>query len=316
MFEALAPLTSTPSPAAVSSVVHVIECAAEPHHRLWGHAVVEGDGHVDIGAGHRFASAVTAQKEPGELVESEVGMVGEDQLDRSADDRVDDGGVHPDDAIDGQTPVEDVVENRRRPQGPFDQFGAVAGAVDLFEHPEPGRRRRQHEVTCPEYAAQLAGPIDDRQVLGSGIEQRDQRLDRRAGELDRRGRVHHHLARGGVPGDSVADNPAAQHRIGDDPVGAVTRFDDRAVHVTVRQLPCDDGDGRVRADDQRRARDEVFDRAEHRRRGGAASGAGDVIGEEPGAAAGVERRLDQVARQTPQCWPTWWRPPWGRSGVR
>ena len=109
--------------------------------------------------------------------------------------------------------------------------------------------------------------------------------------------MHHHLARGGVPGDSVADNSAAQHRIGDDPVGAVTRFDDCAVHVTVRQLPCDDGDGRVRANDQRRARDEALDRAEHRRRGGAASGSGDVIGEEPGAAARVERRLDQVARQ-------------------
>ena len=224
-------------------------------------------------------------------------MVGEDQLDRSTDDRVDDRGVHPDDAIDGQAPVEDVTENRRRTPGPFDQLGAVAGAVDLFEHPEPGRRRRQHEVTCPEHTAQLAGSIDDRQVLGSGIEQRDQRLDRRAGELDRRGRVHHHLTRGGVRGDSVADNPAAQHRIGDDPVGAITRIDDRAVHVTIRQLPCDDGDGRFRADDQRGARDEVLDRAEHRGRGGPTSGSGDVIGQEPGAAAGVERRLDQVARQ-------------------
>ena len=172
--------------------VDLPEGAAEQLHRLRGHVVVERDGHVDIRTGHGFAPAVTAQEEPGELVDGKLGMAGEDQMDRSTNDRVDDRGVHPDDAIDGQTPVEDVIENRRRTPGPFDQLLVGAGAVDLFEHPDARRRRRQHEITCPDHAAQVAGSIDDRQILGTRVEKRDQRLDRRAGELDRGGRVQHH----------------------------------------------------------------------------------------------------------------------------
>ena len=178
MFDAFAPLTSTPSPAASEQFVDLPERAAEPRHRLRGHVVVEGNGHIDIRPGHRFAPAVTAQEEPGELVEGKVRVVGEDQVDRSTDDRVDNRGVHPDDAVDGQPPVEDVTENRRRTPGPFDQLGAVAGTADLFEHPDPRRRRRQYEVTRPEHAAQTAGSVDRRQILGAGVEQREQRFVR------------------------------------------------------------------------------------------------------------------------------------------
>ena len=219
-------------------IIDVGERVAVPHHRLGGHVVVESDGGIEIGEGHGFAPTLAAQRQPGEAVQRKVGVVGEDQTDRATNDRVDDRGVHPHGSIGGQTPVEDVAEHRWGAARPLDQLGAAAGAVDLLEHPDPGRGRCQHQITGSDHAAQGSGPIDDGQILGPGVQQGDQCLERRPGQLDRGGRVRHHHPRGGVRGEPFADNPAAQRRVRDDSVGSVTRVDDRAVHVAVGEVAC------------------------------------------------------------------------------